>query len=182
VPKPAAPTAPAAEIRMPQGPGQAWTVETALAALASTKPGNAARGKDFYQAVACAACHRFGGTGSNVGPDLTSAASKFNRRDLLVAIIDPSHDVSDQYQASLVTKKDGTVLVGRTTVDVESADQTGPVTVYPFAVDAQAITVPRAEIAKIEPSAESPMPAGLVNAMSATELADLIAYLVASNQ
>jgi hypothetical protein len=54
--------------------------------------------------------------------------------------------------------------------------------VYPFVPDSQPVRVPRAEIVRIEPSPVSPMPAGLVNRMSAGEWADLIAYRGAASQ
>lgn len=46
---------------------------------------------------ACAKCHRYGDLGKDYGPDLTTAANRFNRRDMLEAVLYPSKMISDQY-------------------------------------------------------------------------------------
>ena len=48
---------------------------------------------------ACAQCHRFGAIGTDFGPDLTTLASRFKKRDVVEAILWPSRAVSDQYQS-----------------------------------------------------------------------------------
>ncbi len=65
------------------------------------------RGRQLYGAVACASCHRFGADGGGVGPDLTAVASRFNVRDLLQSIVEPSKVISDQYAAVSIATKDG---------------------------------------------------------------------------
>src|SRR5262249_34584079 len=47
---------------------------------------------------ACASCHRFGSIGTDIGPDLTTIGSRFQKKDILEAILWPSKDISDQYQ------------------------------------------------------------------------------------
>src|SRR5688500_8341204 len=42
----------------------------------------------------CATCHRFGGIGTDVGPDLTTIASRFKKADLLESILWPSKIIS----------------------------------------------------------------------------------------
>ena len=63
--------------------------------------------------MACAACHRFGVDGGGVGPDLTAVAGRFNVRDLLESIVEPSKVISDQYAAVSIATKDGRVVTGR---------------------------------------------------------------------
>ena len=48
-----------------------------------------------------------------VGPDLTGRRGRFNARDLLEAVIEPSRVVSDQYRTSRIALKDGRVLTGK---------------------------------------------------------------------
>ena len=67
------------------------------------------RGRQLYGAVACASCHRFGVDGGGVGPDLTAVAGRFNVRDLLESIVEPSKVISDQYAAVSIATKDGRV-------------------------------------------------------------------------
>ncbi len=71
------------------------------------------RGRQLYGAVACASCHRFGVDGGGVGPDLTAVAGRFNVRDLLESIVEPSKVISDQYAAVSIATKDGRVVTGR---------------------------------------------------------------------
>lgn len=51
--------------------------------------GNAERGKTLF-ATTCAACHRHGVKGADIGPDLTLINKKFDKAGLLDAIINPS--------------------------------------------------------------------------------------------
>ena len=46
---------------------------------------------------ACAKCHKYGDLGKDYGPDLTTVANRFNRRDMLEAVLYPSKTISDQY-------------------------------------------------------------------------------------
>ena len=48
-----------------------------------------------------------------MGPDLTGIGGRFSPRDLLESIIEPSKEISDQYQSVLVTRKDGETVTGR---------------------------------------------------------------------
>src|SRR5687767_12685049 len=57
----------------------------------------------------CASCHRFGELGKEVGPDLTTIASRFKKKDLLESTLWPSKTISDQYQSEMFELKDGSV-------------------------------------------------------------------------
>ena len=114
-------------IEPPTGPGQEWTLQDALAAMQENSPKKFSfeQGRSLFHAVNCGACHRFSGLGGGVGPDLTSVANKFDTRYLLESIIDPSKNISDQYQASSVLLSDGRVLNGLV------VEQDGAILVYP---------------------------------------------------
>jgi mono/diheme cytochrome c family protein len=88
----------AATLRPARGPGRAWTVAEAEAEL-SGRIANAdlELGGQLY-ATYCASCHRIGGDGGSVGPDLSAAAQRFTLHDLLVAVLEPDTSVSDQYR------------------------------------------------------------------------------------
>ncbi len=162
-------------IEPPVGPGREWTVADALAATDAmpVKKLDFERGRSLFHAVNCGACHRFSGLGGGVGPDLTSVPNKFTKKYLVEAIIDPSKDISDQYQSSLVLVDDGRVLNGllvdqdESTVMVHLADPT-----------AKSVLLDRAAIEDIQPSKVSQMPSGLLNQMNAEEVAQLIAYMM----
>jgi putative heme-binding domain-containing protein len=131
-------------------------------------------GKQMFAAGRCVACHRFQGSGGYSGPDLGTVGKRFAIRDILVAICEPSQSISEQYQASKITQRDGTVHYGR--LIYRKPDETA------FATDPFALGVltklPTASIASIEPSQGSMMPPATIALMNADEVRDLIAYLV----
>ncbi len=75
-----------------------WTVEEALAAAAGAAgPPDPAVGARLFRGLGCIQCHRVALEGGSIGPDLTTVGSRFGRRDLLEAIIEPQKTVSDQF-------------------------------------------------------------------------------------
>lgn len=139
-----------------------------------------ARGRDFLSGRAafndamCIVCHRFGNEGGSVGPELTAASSKYSRHDILEAILEPSKEVSDQFQTFDIVKKDGDDVSGRIT------DDNGQriIVQKPSLTGAEITTeVPVSEIARREASKSSLMPAGLLNGLTEDEILDLLAYI-----
>jgi putative heme-binding domain-containing protein len=161
-------------IEPPTGPGQQWTLEVALAAMQESSPKRFSfeQGRSLFHAVSCGACHRFSGLGGGVGPDLTSVANKFDTRYLLESIIDPSKNISDQYQASSVLLSDGRVLNGLV------VEQDGAILVYPSDPKTETVRVQRSDIEQLKPSAISQMPTALLNRLNANELHNLVAYIM----
>jgi putative heme-binding domain-containing protein len=91
-----------------------WTVDD-LAALVSEEHHDYdfEQGKQLFAAAQCYKCHRMGLQGGILGPDLTGAGGRFTPRDLLVAIIEPSKEIRDQYGSTQFLTEDGEVIVGR---------------------------------------------------------------------
>jgi putative heme-binding domain-containing protein len=133
------------------------------------------RGRKLYSDVACAACHRFDQEGGSVGPDLTAVAGRFSARDLLESIVEPSKTISDQYAAIVIETKDGRVITGRVgNLSGESLQ------VIENMLDPGRFTrVRRSDIDSIEPSPLSMMPKDLLHTLTAEEIQDLFAYLLA---
>jgi putative heme-binding domain-containing protein len=160
---------------MPEGPPVNWTVELAIEKLGSELSGrNFENGKRMYSAGKCIACHRFQGSGGRSGPDLGSVAQRYSMRDILVSMVEPSNSISDQYQASVVKLKDGSMLYGRVIYQnaLEIAVASNP---YDFSKLTKA---PAGQVASVEPSQVSMMPPATIALMNENELADLMAYLV----
>jgi putative heme-binding domain-containing protein len=156
----------------------AWTVDE-LAPEIEKGLGrrNLIRGKASFVKAQCLACHRLGGEGGAVGPDLSGLAKRFSRRDLLESILLPSKNVSDQYQNTMIQTTGGEVHVGRLiSEDAES------LTLRPDMLGDATVVIPRKSIAAKKPSALSPMPEGLVNTLSKFELLDLLAFLEADGR
>jgi putative heme-binding domain-containing protein len=158
-------------INAPKGPGQEYTVDKALR-TARGKP-DFGNGRSLFFAIGCGTCHRLGGLGGAIGPDLTSIPHKFDSRYLVEAIIHPSKDISDQYGSSVVTLKNGEKHTGL------AVEQGGEIKLYPPDVKAQPTVFTRNQIQSIEQSPVSQMPAGLLNFLNPQEVRDLVAYLMA---
>ena len=160
-----------------EGPPVAWTVESAMAHFKEPLRGRSFdNGQKMFAAGKCIACHRFSGEGGYSGPDLGSVGNRFSIRDMLVAICEPSASISEQYQASDVTLKNGGTLRGRLIYENEEE-----IAIAPSAFDySQTIKTPASEVKSISPSQVSMMMPGMINGMNPEELKDLIAYLVSS--
>ena len=158
---------------------QEWTVEEIAPQLDKVATGRDFRsGKAAFNDAQCIACHRFGNEGGSVGPELTGVGSKYSRRDILESLIEPSKVVSDQFQNSIIVKKDGDDVSGRITD--ENKDR---IIVLPNMLSPEVtVEVPVSEIAKREPSKVSPMPTGLLNNLTQDEILDLLAYMEASGR
>ena len=172
-----APAGFAAPAIMPKGPGQAYTVASALAAMTAKLSGrNFERGKAMFTATACLMCHRFGSEGGGVGPDLTGAGSRYSVRDLLENIISPSAVISDQFGTEQIERTDGDPIVGRVVGEANGELQ---IMANPFAPD-EKVTVKTAVVKARKPFNVSMMPPGLINSLSPDELQDLLAYILSS--
>lgn len=134
------------------------------------KRGVAARGEKLYETAGCLKCHKFGerAPGQGVGPDLTTVANRFRRKDILEAIVYPSRVISDQYQAVGVLTHDG-VYSGMVVADNEQN------LTLRMAAGGK-VTVPKAKIVR-RTTAPSLMPTEMINALSREEIVDLFTYL-----
>jgi putative heme-binding domain-containing protein len=162
----------------PQGPGRQWTIDAVLTATSEgLAPGtrNFENGKRAFAAARCIVCHRYGEEGGATGPDLTQAGGRFQVKDLVEAIVEPSKVVSDQYKASIVPTADGRVVSGR--IVSETPEKivivTDPEDATKFA------EIKREDIEEILPAAESLMPKGLLDQLNEEEVLDLLAYTLA---
>jgi putative heme-binding domain-containing protein len=137
------------------------------------KGGSAEAGRPLYE-QRCAACHRFGAIGKDVGPDLTTITSRFKRRDVLESVLWPSKVISDQYQAEMFELNDGKVVAGL--IVRESANA---VLVRTGDNPDKPVAVPKAQIANRAASPISLMPEGLFSDLDNKQIADLMAFIMA---
>jgi putative heme-binding domain-containing protein len=132
------------------------------------------RGRTLFAAAKCFACHRFDNEGGSNGPDLTGVSGRFSARDLLESVVDPSKEVSDQYQAVEIRTKDERIVIGRIVnlnndeVHVNT-DMQDP---------GSSIRVNRNNIDAMKPSKLSMMPTGLLDTLKEDEVLDLMAYML----
>ena len=132
-----------------------------------------ALGRELYSETKCYNCHRIQMEGGVVGPDLTAAGHRFSTKDLLTAIIDPSKEIPDQYEATIFQMEDGDLITGRVAnlngneYWVQS-DMNDPGRFKKIKVD---------EIEDMAPSKVSMMPGGLLDNLEKDEVFALLAYL-----
>lgn len=150
----------------------AWLGEELLPRLAEVMAGrDFEQGRLAFTKARCMECHRIAGEGGAMGHDLTGVASRFTREDLLESILDPSKEISDQYQEYEVLTKDGELFVGR----LEGVTQTAILLRIPEPADVlQTIEFGDIEIQRVHPL--SRMPGGLLNVLTFEEVLDLLAY------
>jgi putative heme-binding domain-containing protein len=159
----------------PKGPGVAWTKEVAMKLFKEPlKNRNFKNGEKMFKAGKCIACHRVLGRGGYSGPDLGSVGSRYSIEDILTAIIEPSKTISEQYQASIVTLKNGVSHFGRIIYKNENELVLAPSAFTP----GETQKVSAKDVSKVELSNISMMPPGTVFGMNKEELLDLMAYLI----
>ena len=117
-------------------------------------------------------CHRCGGHGESIGPDLTAVARRFQRKEILQSIVYPSHVISDQYASKIVLSS------GKSYAGLVVPQAAGGVTV--LLSNGQQKAIAHADIDDIQPSSLSAMPTGLLNSLTLDEVADLFAFLESS--
>jgi putative heme-binding domain-containing protein len=127
------------------------------------------RGKLVFEKN-CASCHRLGGEGFAVGPNLETVRHHAPSQ-ILTSILDPNREVSPNYLEYLVTTKDGKTVSGvivSETVTSLTLKRTGGVQE----------TVLRQNLEEMTSTNRSLMPEGLEQTINPREMADLIAFLL----
>ncbi|MBX2814629.1 MAG: c-type cytochrome [Saprospiraceae bacterium] len=172
------PGADLADLPQPVGPGgtynQGQLNKLLRENLNEDYRGEFANAKRTYEAALCAACHRMHGEGGIIGPDLTQINTRFNRWEILGAIISPHDEISDQYAFTLFEKEDGSKVAGR----IASEDDDKVVIMPNPYTSTYKVEIAKADIVERGLSPVSPMPPGLLNRLNKDEILDLIAYLV----
>jgi quinoprotein glucose dehydrogenase len=77
--------------------------------------GNAEEGKKIFlerAEVSCVRCHKAGGEGGEVGPDLGKIGAAKPREYILESIVYPNKNVAAGFESLLVTMKDGAIYAG----------------------------------------------------------------------
>src|SRR5262245_4281407 len=136
------------------------------------KPASVEAGRKLYD-VLCAMCHRFGAIGQDVGPDLSTVASRFGRKEILESILWPSKVVSDQYESELFETADGKVYHGLVLRETAAALQIRTVE------SAKPIVLAIADIQSRRKSPQSFMPEALIDGSSQADIANLLAFMLA---
>jgi putative heme-binding domain-containing protein len=134
---------------------------------------DAAEGKKAF-AKACAACHKLGGEGTKIGPDLDGIGNRGPER-LVEDLLDPSRNVDQAFRTTLLTTDDGRSINGL------ALREEGKVLVL---ADNQGkeVRVATDDILERTVSPLSPMPANVAEQLSEQEFYQLLAFLLAAEK
>jgi putative heme-binding domain-containing protein len=155
----------------PNNPNQIGNM-TPDAAASRTLPlkGDVARGKLLFKNQSCSACHTDADGQTPKGPHLVEIGKRTTPQELLESVLKPSAKLAQGYESYTFVMTNGTSFSGF--VVSESANAV---------VIREATGVPRElkldEIDERKKQEQSMMPVGVVNNLTAEQLADLIAYL-----
>jgi putative membrane-bound dehydrogenase-like protein len=137
------------------------------AALAQT--GRAVEGKAIFRQV-CSSCHQMGGQdGVAFGPDLATLRNR-NAQSILTEILHPNHSIADGYDLYTATLRNGQILTG-----IMARETANALTLR--APGGAETVVSRTDVAKLDKSTQSAMPAGLEQQISIRQMADLLAFI-----
>ena len=129
--------------------------------------GNVAKGRE--QMGRCVMCHRVGGEGNDVGPDLSNFGRAQTREVVIQSILTPSADIAHGYGAHEIKTKDGLRIEGLILSDGN------PVVL----MSAGGLTqmIPANRIASKKPMGRSLMWTPEALGLTPQDVADLVAYL-----
>lgn len=119
-------------------------------------------------AKSCQNCHQLYGEGQKIGPDLTGA-NRSNMDYLLDNIVSPSSVVDKDFRMTLLLLEDGRIVSGLVTGENDNAITIQTAT--------ELVTLDKETVVQRKVTEKSPMPDGLLDQMSATEIRDLVGYL-----
>lgn len=135
---------------------------------ATTLAGETLRGRAIFVRE-CAACHRIGDAGVEVGPSLITVKHR-TASELLTQILDPNREVGPNYMQFAVALNNGQVLAGMI------AEESPSSLTLKQAENRQEVIL-RENVAEIKATGVSLMPEGLEKKVTPAEMADLLAFL-----
>lgn len=155
-----------------------WKYEDLASAVKPLPPGRSLEvGRRVFAAANCVGCHKFGGAGKEIGPDLAKLEpAKRTPEHLLRSLCEPSHEIADKYRSHSFVLDSGKVVTGLIVAETPTAIR---VMEDPLA-RCEPTLLAKEEIEDRKASPVSIMPKGLLNRLSREEILDLVAYLVAN--
>jgi len=134
--------------------------------------GDGVLGKKVFfenEKVQCSRCHKIGGKGGEVGPDLSKVAATRDRAYLLESIILPNTQITQGYEGSIVLLKTGAPVIGM----VKGEDEK---TLSVLGADGKTVTIQKEDIKTRRRQPVSAMPP-MGEVLTAREIRDVVEYL-----
>ncbi len=164
---------------MPGHTFRVWKLEDLESRLSEVSKGRSfEKGKAAAISTQCVFCHTMSTDRSLpaglFGPELAQVSARFGRRDLLDHILNPSKIVDEKFRFVTIKRTDGTTVMG----SLENEDDER-VILKPNPLSPETVEIGKSLIRERSVSAISPMPAGLLNALKAEQILDLLAFIEA---
>jgi putative heme-binding domain-containing protein len=164
---------------MPGHTFRVWKLEDLEPRLTEVGKGRSyEKGKAAAIATQCVFCHTMSTDRSLpaglFGPELVQVSARFGRRDLLDHILNPSKIVDEKFRFQTIKRADGSTVMG----SLESEDDER-VVLKPNPLSPETVEIGKSLIKERSVSETSPMPAGLLNALKAEQILDLLAFIEA---
>lgn len=128
------------------------------------------KGKQLFAELGCLGCHQVDGTTELLGPNLKGIAKMFSREEMLEEIMLPSARIKPSMGGVRITKKDGSVLLGR----VVNSDKDN---LSFMLVGNHVAVVKRDDVGKMENMKQSLMFEGLLGGLDDDKREALLDYL-----
>ncbi len=140
----------------------------------AAEDGNEKRGAILFQSMGCTTCHKVGGSGGIVGPDLTAIGTTLSSERIVEELLWPSRQIKEGYSTFVVVTTDGRVRSGYQRITKES-EKTGD-TILQDITTQKLITIRKEDIEEKRLTG-STMPTGITALLSKSQLSDLVKYL-----
>ena len=137
-------------------------------ASATSLTGDAVRGKQIFE-KRCAACHRVGDQGNELGPKLNALQDK-SPDFLITSLFDPNRAIDARYRVWTVAMLDGRVLGGLITAETATS-------ITLATADGRQQELLRRDIEELKVNRKSFMPEGLEKDLTPQDVADLLALI-----
>ena len=134
--------------------------------------GDVQRGRQIFferTELSCVRCHKIGGTGGEVGPDLSKISADKKRDYLLEALVDPNKTIAKGFETAVIRDFDGQVHTGI----VKREDDTQ---IELITAEGKLVGIRKEDI-EARKEGKSAMPEDLTKRVTRFELRDLVEFL-----
>ena len=134
--------------------------------------GEGEKGKAVFlqPSIACLSCHKVGETGTDIGPELSAVGSSMSTEFIIESLLWPQKDIKEGYISTTITTSDGKVIRGYI-----KGRENRILTIQDMSTR-ELIKINEDNI-KEQKNAGSPMPNGLIAALSKEQFLNLVSYL-----
>ncbi len=152
----------------------AYSADYVVALAKESAKGNAANGRQTFQAVGCAVCHKIGSATNSgipfIGPELDTIGNTLSTERIIEEVLWPGRHVKEGFSLMQVTTKSGEIYQG-----YEQRSRSKDIFLRPLS-RMETIRIPNGQVRE-QTQVGSAMPPGFIAGLKREELRDLIRFL-----